>query len=98
VAAGQTYTETVKFRNTGESTWSVSSNGYALTAAGPNTSSAWNVTPVPLATAAATDQEVEFVVTLTAPLATGTHPLQFRLQKNGVPFGAISVTVPVQVQ
>jgi len=95
--AGQTYSATVTFRNTGANVWSTR-DGYALTVDGPDTSRAWAVTAVPLPYAATTDQEVVFTLNLNAPVTPGTHSLQFTLKKGSAPFGGLSVTIPVNVR
>ena len=96
MTAGQTYTVTVRMRNTGTSTWAA---GYSLGSQNPENNTTWDVDGrIPPPSDIAPNQEAVFSWTVTAPATAGTYNFQWRMRQSGVEwFGATTPNVAVVV-
>lgn len=92
--AGETYTLSVSFRNTGFNTWT-SAAGYKLAVLGAN----WGVSSVPFASTDAIGPGATktFSFRVYAPLTSGVYNIQFKLYNHTTGFGVLSPLVPVTV-
>lgn len=97
MVAGQTYAVSLTFRNTGDDPW-LTDQGFSLAASDPKVGAVWGGPSTALPTQVMPDDEVMFTVMLTAPTATGSYPLSFRIQQTGTAFGGVSTPVSVNVQ
>lgn len=90
MVAGQTYTATVTFKNTGFETWTKSA-GYRL---GVVNGATWGVTSVALGSGDAIlpGQSKTFSFPVYAPITAGAYNLQCKLYKGGSSFGATSTS------
>lgn len=95
MTAGQTYSVVVNLVNTGTSTWT-SAGGYRLDCL---QGALWNKANVALANneSIAPGQTKKFSFSVSAPATGGTYPMQWRMEKAGLQFGASSPLVSVQV-
>lgn len=73
----------LRFRNTGETTWS-NGAGYALATENPADNTVWSAARIPLPHDVPPNGIVEFLFTITAPSAAGQYPLQWRMNQEGV--------------
>lgn len=101
IFAGQQYPITITMNNTGSVEWT-KRTGYALQPYDSGVSGFWGVQKADLtpneAIGIVGDMQKEFSITVTAPAAPGTYPLQWRMAQNGSNwFGDPSVRTTVQV-
>jgi hypothetical protein len=96
VPAGSNFTVTYTMRNTGTTTWTVAA-GYELISQAPLNNSIWGLNHVLVPTSVAPGAQVVISVPCKAPTTVGSHPMQFQMAKNGVPFGEKSAYVSVTV-
>lgn len=99
--AGQTYSVSLTFRNTGDKDWYTNAN-YNLGSQNPHENLTWGLGRVRLVTAAGTaignSATYTFSFTVTAPATPGTHNFQWKMLQEGVEwFGAQSLNIPVTV-
>jgi RHS repeat-associated protein len=96
--AGEPYDITVKMLNTGTTTWTAATN-YRLGTQSPQDSRVWNPTPRAfLSTSVAPGQTAIFTVTVTAPQAPGTYPMQWQMVQEFVEwFGEQSPALQIPV-
>ncbi|HYE98434.1 MAG TPA: NBR1-Ig-like domain-containing protein, partial [Planctomycetota bacterium] len=98
MTAGQTYSVTVRMRNTGSTTWD---SGYALGSQNPVDNTTWDADgriPLGAGETVAPNAEKSFTWTVTAPATPGTYNFQWRMRESGVEwFGASSPNVAVVV-
>lgn len=83
VQAGSTVQMRLRFRNTGETTWS-SGAGYSLATESPSDNTVWGAARIPLPHDVPTNGIVEFLFSITAPSTAGQYPLQWRMNQEGV--------------
>ncbi|HSV20355.1 MAG TPA: hypothetical protein VLR71_18215 [Casimicrobiaceae bacterium] len=95
VPAAAKVTANVTFRNTTQTTWTAAA-GYALVGAN-GAAATWSVAPTAVPADVLPAATVVIPVRLTAPTATGTHPLQVQMSLAGTPFGQVSVAAPIVV-
>jgi hypothetical protein len=97
MTAGQTYSVTVRMRNTGTTVWG---SGYSLGSQNPTDNTTWGMNRVPLAAgeSIAPGQEKAFTWTVTAPATAGTYNFQWQMRQSGVEwFGPLTPNVAVNV-
>ena len=94
IAPGQSFSSTVVFKNTGNTTWS-SGNNYFLGTQAPQDNTTWiGTNRVDLPNDVAPGEQVTFNLTLTAPITEGMYVIQWRMLQNGVEwFGDFSEAV-----
>jgi hypothetical protein len=103
MVAGQTYSVSVTYQNTGTTTWT-SAAAYHLGSQDPQDNTTWAL-PVgggrvllPAGTSVAPGQSVTFTFNVKAPAKAGTYPIQWRVVQDGVQwFGAFTPIVNVSV-
>lgn len=97
LAVGQSFTVTLRFLNTGTSTWSASNN-YSLGSESPRDGRTWGTGRLQVTTPVAPGQLYTFSVTLQAPSTTGPHSFQWRMVQDGVEwFGGASPQTIINV-
>ena len=95
MTSGQTYSASIRMRNTGSTTWS---NGYKLISENPNGNLNWGLNSVNVPTSVPSGSEVTFNFTITAPSTPGTYHFQWRMMKDGTGgFGALTANQPINV-
>jgi plastocyanin len=86
MVAGQTYSVSVTYQNSGTTTWTSGGN-YHLGSQDPQDNSLWlgtNRVYLPTGTSVAPGQSVTFTFTVTAPAQSGSYPFQWRMVQDGV--------------
>ncbi|TDV30472.1 RHS repeat-associated core domain-containing protein [Stenotrophomonas sp. CC22-02] len=90
----------VRFRNTGETTWSAG-GGYALASENPADNVVWAPSRIPLTQPVPPNGVADFTFDVTAPSAAGQYPMQWRMNQEGVgrfgqatPSTTVSVSLP----
>jgi hypothetical protein len=102
MVAGQTYSVSVTYQNTGTTTWT-SAAAYHLGTQDPSDNTTWltgggNRLLLPPGTSVAPGQSVTFTFNVKAPAKAGTYPMQWRTVQDGVQwFGAFTPIVNVSV-
>jgi hypothetical protein len=95
--AGASVRMTATFRNTTNRTWQTS-DGYALSSAGPVGNTTWGTASIPLAADVAPGALARLAFTITVPRVPGTYNLQWQMRTaDGVVFGQASPPTPVSV-
>lgn len=95
--AGQQYTITLRFQNTGSTTW-LSANGYWLSSQNPALNYTWGLRNQGIANAVSPDSIGTFNLYVTAPTTLGTYVFQWQLrQGDGGWFGDLMPPVTVTV-
>ncbi len=94
IAPGQSFTATVTFKNTGNTTWS-SADNYALGTQAPQDNTTWlGTNRITLPNDVAPGEEVTFSLNMTAPTNEGMYVIQWRMVQDGVEwFGDFSEAV-----
>lgn len=89
MVAGQSYTVSIKVKNTGKTTWTAAA-GYKLVAVGGSDpfTSAKSIALAPTESVAPNATKT-FTVTMTAPLKSGTMTSDWQMYKGSVKFGAV---------
>jgi hypothetical protein len=97
IIAGQTYSVTLIFKNTGVNDWDTAS--YWLGSQTPQANSTWGLSRVNLSntTYAALSQTANFNFTITAPSTPGAYNFQWQMVHNNETFGALSTLMTVNV-
>lgn len=91
---GQSYDVAVTMKNTGETEWTANKS-YRLGAQNPQDNPAWKEIRVELPSTIAPGALATFKFTITAPSATGSYNLQWRMVRDGVEwFGDYTPNVP----
>lgn len=90
----------VRFRNTGETTWSAA-GGYALASENPADNTVWGPSRIPLTQAVPPNGVADFYFEIAAPSAAGQYAMQWRMNQEGVgrfglatPLTNVSVSLP----
>nr|WP_251006411.1 RHS repeat-associated core domain-containing protein [Stenotrophomonas sp. ISL-67] len=95
--AGRSYKVTLRFVNSGNTTWSAS-NGYALGSWNPENNSRWGVARVPMPNNVLPQGPAIFEFNVVAPSLPGVYGFQWRLLEENVEwFGGESTNVQVTV-
>jgi Ig-like domain from next to BRCA1 gene len=94
---GQTYTASVRMRNTGVTTWSAAS-AHRLGSQNPQDNLTWGIHRVNLPTVVAPGASVTVTFSVTAPAAPGNYNFRWRMVQDGVEwFGDFTPNVVVSV-
>ncbi|WP_187775837.1 RHS repeat-associated core domain-containing protein [Luteimonas suaedae] len=93
---GQSYSVTVRMKNTGDTTWSTS-GGYQLGSQNPANNSTWGRNRAGLPGNVAPGGTATFNFSVTAPSTTGSYNFQWRMLKGSSWFGSSSPNVAVSV-
>jgi len=93
VPAGKEFTAVIQIKNTGNSTWSATSD-YDLATL---TTQPWDSNSVELGTTVAPDQTITIKPTVIAPMIPGEYPLQWQMRQGQNLFGDKSAAVKVHV-
>jgi hypothetical protein len=94
---GQTYTASVRMRNTGITTWSPATL-HRLGSQNPQDSTTWGTHRVALPAAVAPGASVTFTFPVTAPAAAGVYDFRWRMVQDGVEwFGDFTTNIAVSV-
>jgi len=94
---GQTYSATLKMKNSGTTTWSSAAN-YKLGSANPLGNSRWGRTRVALPASIAPGATATFGFAVTAPATAGDYSFQWRMVQESIEwFGALSTNTTVHV-
>lgn len=93
---GQSYSVTVRLKNTGDTTWS-SAQDYKLGIRNQVGESAWGVSRVPVSGSVAPGATATFGFNVTAPSTSGSYNFQWRMQQGASGFGSTTPNVSVAV-
>ena len=94
---GQTYTASVRMRNTGITTWSPASL-HRLGSQNPQDNMTWGLNRASLATAVAPGGTATFTFNVTAPATPGVYNFRWRMVQDGVEwFGSYTPNVAITV-
>ncbi|MGH9840251.1 MAG: immunoglobulin domain-containing protein [Blastocatellia bacterium] len=99
MVAGQRYTVSVTFRNTGASTWTAA-NGYKLVSQAPLNNLNWGLNEVPWPSSVASvapGADVTFSFTATAPATPGRYRFDWRVTQGQSGFGGFTPGLEVTV-
>lgn len=95
--AGNSYTASVTFRNTGSQTWTSAGN-YRLGSQNPQDNLTWGGARASLAAPVPPGEEGTFTFTVTAPPTAGIYNFQWRMVQDGVEwFGEFGANQPIEV-
>jgi len=96
MTAGQTYSVTVKMKNTGTTTWV--DPDYKLGSQNPTDNMTWGMNRVATPGSIGPNAEVSYTWNVTAPATAGTYSFQWQMRQSGVEwFGAMTPNVSVTV-
>ena len=98
MVAGHTYTVTVGFQNSGNTTWTMG-DGYGLESMNPSGNMTWGLNSVPVTVGfpVTPGGSKGFSFTVTAPSTHGHYNFQWQVAKNGIGFGAMSPDLSINV-
>ena len=94
--AGNRFSVSLTFRNTGSTSWTVS-GGYVLGSPDPVNSANWQVSSVALPSPAEAGSSVTFSFRVSAPITPGTYDFHWQLAHGSKFFGATSTNVAIKV-